>query len=516
LCRDLICKLHNNHRLIIHTALWRSCGLRIAYPRTVHVLAAGAYGYGNFGDDCYVDILQSRLAGYQLDILSRIDEAELKLHSYDASMLAGGGVLYQSLSENGANSLKHYLRYPAIAQWLGKKSFMLGIGVQGPIQTQTLTPYLSVFEGMNLRTVRDNFSARLLRGAGVVSPVMECADLLYGKAIYPKQQGRRVPGKPVLGIVASQPGENILHPRFEGFESRIQQALRILEKDFRLHFFSFDDRSDPWLQQSWTGNHSYSNYDPSQPDAIHEFIRAFENVDVFVTTRYHGVVLSVLTGTPFLAIGSPAEKVQRECDAIRHPYFLSYDSSTERIALSALEVWAERRELRELIRSEGAQRRKLALRNFELLFSEHTNAGENRTQMISKLVEATRNSSSSRTLVIWAAGSECWSEAGALFDQLRDFDCLFPPRSPLRHTSIGQRILLPEPGIFNWLAFPKDLKNKLGMNYGNVIVCHAAAERKTIDLHEIASRSGRCIWEFDVWNHSLQHHSILKPQGVIA
>jgi polysaccharide pyruvyl transferase WcaK-like protein len=482
----------------------------------VHVLAAGAYGYGNFGDDCYVDILQSRLAGYQLDILSRIDEAELKLHSYDASMVAGGGVLYQSLSENGPESLKHYLRYPAIAQWLGKKSFMIGVGVQGPIQTQSVTPFLSVLEGMNLRTVRDNFSARLLRGAGVTSPVLECADLLYSKAIYPKHRVRRTPGKPVLGVVASQPGEGILHPHFDGFDDRIQQALRILEKDFRLHFFSFDDRSDPWLAQSWTGNHMYSSFDPTRPDAVNEFIMAFENVDAFVTTRYHGVILSVMTGTPFLAIGAPAEKVQRECDAIRHPYFLSYDSSVNRIALSALEVWSERRELRELMRREGMQRRRLALRNFELLFAENSNRASSGTQMISRMVEATRKSSSPRTLVIWAAGSECWSEAGGLFAQLRDFDCLLPPRSPLRHTSIGQRILLPEPGIFNWVAFPNELKDRLGMNYDNVIVCHAAADRKAADLVDIASQSGHCIWEFDVWIHAIRHDPILKTQGVPA
>jgi hypothetical protein len=369
---------------------------------------------------------------------------------------------------------------------------------------------------MNLRTVRDNFSARMLRGAGVSSPVMECADLLYAKAIYPKHRGRRTPGKPVLGVVASQPGEGILHHRFECFEDRMQQALRILEKDFRLHFFSFDDRSDPWLAQSWTGNHLYSSFDSTRPNAINDFIQAFENVDAFVTTRYHGVILSVMTGTPFLAIGAPAEKVQRECDAIRHPYFLSYDSSADRIAVSALEVWAERRELRESMRREGAQRRKLALRNFELLFAENSNPNKNGTQKISEMVEATRKSSPSRTLVIWAAGSECWSEAGGLFDQLRDFDCLLPPRSPLRHTAIGQRILLPEPGIFNWYAFPNELKNRLGMNYDNVIVCHAGAERKAADLLEIASRSGHCIWEFDVWNHVIRHDSILKTQGLIA
>jgi len=499
----------------------------LPYPGPMNVLASGAYGYGNFGDDCYVDVLRSRMAGRNIDFLSQVDETKLRLFSYDATMLAGGGLLYDLVAECGTRSLKHYLRYPAIAQWLGKKSFMIGVGVQGRIPLQSLEPYLSVFEGMDLRTVRDNYSARILREAGVRSSVLECADLVYAKTILPMEDfaGRRS-GKPVLGIVASQPGKGFVHDEFNGFEVRFQQALRILEKDFRLHFFSFDNRTDPWLAESWSGDHSYTRFDMKSTDAINEFIRSFQSVDAFVTTRYHGVVLSILTGTPFLGVGAPDEKVQGECQAIRYPQWVSYASSADQFVEIVRETWSERGDLRELLRHAAPRRKQLAHRNFQLMASDHEMPDRNGARMIPQLATSIRNSSSMRTLVVWAAGQQSWFEASGLFEQLRAFDCVLPPNSSQRHNAIDRRFLLPEPGIFNWIAFPEDLKRTLALNYDTVIVCHEGAASKTIDLLGIAVETGKRIWEFDLWRHSIRSISdsdlafhrdrLAQTQGVTA
>jgi len=493
----------------------------------MNVLASGAYGYGNFGDDCYVDVLRSRMTGRNLDFISQVDEAELRLFSYDATMLAGGGLLYDLVAACGTRSLKHYLRYPAIAQWLGKKSFMLGVGVQGQMHPESLKPYLSVFECMDLRTVRDNYSARILREAGVRSSVLECTDLVYAKTILPKADNTAPhSGKPVLGIVVSQPGKGFVHDEFTGFEGRFQEALQILEKDFRLHFFSFDSRADPWLAECWSGDHSYTSFDLKAPDAINEFIRSFQTVDAFVTTRYHGAVLSILTGTPFLGVGAPAEKVQRECQAIRYPQYLSYASTTGQFVESVRETWCEREKLSDLLRHAAPGRKQLAHRNFQLMASEHETPGRNGSRMIPKLAAAIRNSASFRTLVVWAAGQHCWCETFGLFAQLRTFDCVLPPYSSQRHSSVDQRFLLPEPGIFNWLAFPDDLKRKLALNYDNVIVCHEGDVGKTNDLLGIAVEAGKCIWEFDLLRHSIRsipesdiaahRDHLLRIQGVSA
>lgn len=501
----------------------------LPYSAPVKVLAAGAYGYGNFGDDCYVEVLRSKMAGCHLDVLTQVDESDLRLFSYDASILAGGGLLYHWVSECGTSSLKHYLRYPAIAQWLGKKSFLIGVGVQGALQKQSLVPYLNVFEGMDVRTVRDRRSAQVLRDAGVRGSVLECADLVYTKTLYPQTQvpkERPSSGKPVLGVVASQPGRRFAHPESFGFEDRIQTALRILEKDFQLHFFSFDNRSDLWLAQSWAGNYPLSTFDMKRPDAVEAFIREFGAVDAFVTTRYHGAVLSTMTGTPFVAIGAPGEKVQRECEAIQYPHFQTYDATPDRIVRSVRDMWAEKVALRDLLQRIAPQREKLALRNFDVIAFENDKPHLNASRMIPQVVDAIRSSSPQRTLVVWAAGAEAWPEASILFDSLKNFDCVLPPDSLLQHSAMDQRIRLNLPGIFNWAAFPDDLQLKLAAKYDDVVVCHAGSASKAGDLIRIGSVSGRRVWEFRLWNHSIQSISesdlashreqVLRTQGVTA
>jgi hypothetical protein len=114
--------------------------------------------------------------------------------------------------------------------------------------------------------------------------------------------------------------------------------------------------------------------------------------------------------------------------------------------------------------------------------SEHETPDRNGARMIPRLTESVRNSTSFRNLIVWAAGPDCWSEASGLFARLRDFDCVLPPNSEQRHSGIDQRLLLPEPGIFNWKAFPDNLKRKLAQSYDNVIVCHDGAASKAIDL----------------------------------
>lgn len=479
----------------------------------MNVFATGAYGYPNFGNESYVDILQSRLSGCRLDVQSRVNENDLRLSLYDLTVLAGGGLLYDAVSAAGDASLKYYLRYPAIAQWLGKKSMMIGVGAQGSIRSETLAPFRSVLDRLDLCTVRDSHTARTLRESGMESSVLECADLFYAKTIYPnvdrlrRLEGGKSKGKPTLGVVASQPGKGLLHPEFTGFEDRFHQALRILEKTFRLYFFSFDNRSDPWLAglaDSWSGGHSYASFDMTRPDAIDAFIQSFGTIDAFVTTRYHGVLLSILTGTPFLAVGAPGEKLQRECEALRYPQFLPYSSSTNRFVEASVETWAERASLIPILHDGARQRRRLGVRNFELLECDVAFPERNGSRMIPKIAASIRQSSSFRTLVIWAAGVDCWKEASSLFNQLPGFDCVLPPKSTLRHASIEQRFPLPDPGIFNWTAFPNELKRRLELSYDNVIVCHEGAVGKIRDLLGIASAAGACVWNFDVWKHSIR------------
>ena len=317
----------------------------------------GPFRLPNFGNECYVDILQSRLAGCKLDFQSRVAEGDLQLNRYDLTILAGGGVLYHSVSGAGDSSLKYYLRYPAVAQWLGQKSMMMGVGAQGSIQSQDLVPYGSVLEGLDLCTVRDSCSARILRESGIRSSVLECADLFYTKTVYPKT-GRgglktesREASRSSVWLHRSREWDCcILNLPVLKIASRRRCAFS--RRTFRLHFFSFDNRSDPWLSDaaaSWSSGYAYTRFDVSRPDSIDAFIHAFEAVDAFVTTRYHGVLLSIMTETPFLAIGAPGTKTASRVRSHPISQFISYASSPKQFAESAHEIWAEREALRPIL-----------------------------------------------------------------------------------------------------------------------------------------------------------------------
>jgi polysaccharide pyruvyl transferase WcaK-like protein len=481
----------------------------LLYRGPVNVLATGGYGYGNFGDECYVDILQSRMSTRLIDIIPRVDESDLRLHSYDLTMLAGGGLLYHHLSKAGDESLKHYLRYPAIAQWLGKKSFLISLGAQGSIQPENFASYVHTLENLDLRTVRDGYSARLLRDSGLRSSVLECADLFYTYPIpsLPKdsrRSGSSISSKPTLAVVASQPGVGYFYSEFSGFEDRVYRALRILEKDFRIHFFSFDNRFDTWLAESWSGDCSYTKFDSANSNGTVEFIEAFRTTDVCLTTRYHGAILSTLLGTPYLAVGAPSEKLQRECEILGYSQFLSYTATADQIVKSIRAIWDGRDALSDQLKLVVPHRKRLAIRNFELMDSEIVFPERNGSRMIPQIAASIEQSSSFRTLVVWAAGANCWHEASGLFNRLSNFDCILPPKSSLRHRFLGQRFILPDPGVFNWSALPQELKGRLQKNYDNVIACHEGTASKARDLLEVASAAGTRIWEFDVWKHSVR------------
>ncbi len=481
------------------------------------VFAAGAYGYGNFGDDCYVDVLRVKLngiwPGVDLDIMSQFDETTFRPNSYDATLLAGGGLYYQWIGACGSVSLKHYLRYPAIAQWLGKKSHLIGLGVQGKLDPEFVAPYLHAIDGASLRTVRDRYSADVLRSVGVRAPILECADLVYSMPLVPDlNRPERRTSKPVLGVVASQPGREFAHDEFKGFETRFLEALRALEREFEIHFISFDNRCDTSIAGALGGNHRVSKFEIGWPNAIQEFVEDFQKIDVFVTTRYHGGVLSTMAGIPFLAIGAPNEKVDRECRSFGYPQFLSYDSNTEDFIEGIRQTWSERNALRDQLTDAALRKRRLSSRNFEVIAQEFTNAGSFGTAMIPELV---RTITSENTLVIWAAPQEHWHEAACLLDHIRNFTSLVPPLFAQTHPQMKERLPLPRPGIFNWAAFPQDLKNRLTGHFENVVVCHTSGSTKAAELKEIAAAAGSRIWEFRLWDHTISSVDAEKHQWTL-
>ncbi len=148
----------------------------------------------------------------------------------------------------------------------------------------------------------------------------------------------------MLGIAVSQPFKGILHKEYEGFEGRVLDALSNLDLEFDLHFYSFDRRNEGAIADDWTGSHSRSFYDPIRSDAVEHFVRAIGESDIFLTSRLHGVILSARIGIPFVSIGVPGEKVEREARALESSSHLPYSSDPSDIVETVRNAWASRRQ----------------------------------------------------------------------------------------------------------------------------------------------------------------------------
>ncbi len=427
-------------------------------PARMNVYAVGAYGYGNFGDDCYTSILRARLAAVWADSkvdFHRVNPTPFSPDHHRAVVLGGGGTLCRYIGECGTDNLAYFLRYPAAMHCFGKGSYALGLGVQGAFKAAGMEPLLPTLNAMTLRTVRDTASARALRAAGVHSTVHQCADLSYLLPALPHQLRSE---KPVLGIVASQPDKNVVYGETPGFEQQILRTVAELERDFAVRFISFAHHADGWLPSSIV-------YDPHRPGAIEKFIEEFGQIDICLTSRFHGIVLSVLHEIPFAAIGAPEEKLERECVALEHPLFLPYRSSASEFAAAVRLAWSERQALGMNLKAHRPRRVRLAERNIELLHSAEWKSREPRPAA----PERDRD-----TLVIWAAADEFWEEARKSIDELGQVDCLVPAQSQVRPAGAKRRFALPQGALMHWSMMPGDLTRQIKGKYDNVVLCHAS------------------------------------------
>lgn len=401
----------------------------------MNVYVLGAYLSGNLGDDCCMAVLQEKF-------VTVWPNHDVHFHRPGDTHFCPDET--EELVLGGSCRFDDYwLRYPAAMRCFGKRSAMLGLGTQGQLSIETMDRFVPVIDAMALRTVRDTRSARTLRAAGVRSSVCVCADLAYLLPSITPAKISKTGRKPVLAVFAQR-------------DERVAEALEDCASEFEIR---------PIV------------YDPEQPNSIEKFRNDLRQGDICMTTHPHGVILCVLENIPFVAIG---EEVESECSAQEYP-------ST----LSVRDAWAERSRLKELLEAAKPRRIRLAERNMELLRAMPPWELGRRDMTPEPC---------GRTLVIWAANDEFWDEARPRLDALEEFDCLIPANSNLKPTNSKKRFALPTGTLMHWAMMPTEITNEIERRYENVVLCHTQNKNAAAPhLLELASRSGRNVWEYGLW-----------------
>ncbi len=299
-----------------------------AQPR---VLIVGASNMGNVGDDLLADVLASLCSAMGAAAhFSGPDIDPLHLVHYDAVIVGGGGLIYASRDgADEAQNLANYLKFGALCSQLDIPVALIGVGDQEqrtPVAVSGLFDSDSIiarFARESLQhfksiTTRDADSTDLLIRLGAAD-CQTGADLLFlwrdraEQCIRPTATLR---GRIALsGELYSHPSvAHVLDKQAGGF------ARAAADRDFDLLVMSNDDIAHVMRTQSALRRVGASASIVDLRD--HDFdslIYLFSSYDCVVTTRFHGLVLAILSNVPAIALDHESGKCSRllhEIDAL--------------------------------------------------------------------------------------------------------------------------------------------------------------------------------------------------------
>ena len=125
------------------------------------LLIAGAFGYGNLGDNAVRDAELAFAASRGLTA-TWAAPADYPVDGYDAVAVGGGGILYDADYENIAN----YCRYVEAAKLAGKKAAFVNVGTQGFRTPRGRARMASALKAVDAISVRDPEDAIVLKALG--------------------------------------------------------------------------------------------------------------------------------------------------------------------------------------------------------------------------------------------------------------------------------------------------------------------------------------------------------------
>lgn len=294
--------------------------------RTVKVVVISAYDMGNVGDNLVSEIAkriaQSARRGR---VRVRFSPPPYRSHDIewaDVVIMGGGGLIYDSDKRNIDNymeSLKH-------AQLMGKKTAIIGVGVQGEIvSTYGKSRYKDVLNHVDLITIRHATEAAELRKIGVESPIYVLPDISFCLPNFESRSRADTEGlralerivdfkgdDGVIGVsVASEVWSNHLmealtdderNQQLQNNEALIELVGRLAKKSkVALLLHSRDDKSfyESVIQSSGSSK-NIALIDLTGIKGMRELFAIYGQLSGVIASRYHAFTLAAMSGLPVL------------------------------------------------------------------------------------------------------------------------------------------------------------------------------------------------------------------------
>jgi len=284
------------------------------------ITICGYYGFGNLGDELILSHLCKTLhsttnTSVKLFILSNSPKETQKTHKVKVFnrfnpftvffaimrsgvfLLGGGGIIQDKTS---SASLYYYLTLCLLAKLLGKEVIVFAVGVN-PLKKFNRTICSMVLNMSKCVIVRDKFSYDYLKKIGVGTK-----NLTLGVDPVFTQPITKAKSKPnqVLFVLRKQESITGLDGAIANFASFVYKKTLtpVTLGYFQKTDFEFCKNISELLPN-----------DVKQGNALEfsfENLNLFSNVNFVLTQRYHGAVLAIKAGIPFIALSDDEKLVE--------------------------------------------------------------------------------------------------------------------------------------------------------------------------------------------------------------
>ncbi|MCD6413489.1 MAG: polysaccharide pyruvyl transferase family protein [Elusimicrobia bacterium] len=255
------------------------------------MLAAGYFGYGNFGDELILDIFRQRLKNFEIAVLPKMAKHPAKTLFYilssDAVVFPGGSVFQD---ETSIGNVLFWCYVVLAARISGKPVFLLDQGFE---LKKKLSVFLvkTILKNASMISTRDKSSLKLLRKLGL-NPV-ESADAAF-RAEIPREKPNYPPKK--IGII----------PR--GNFAQWEKILSKIPKKFPGSDFEIAAVSPQDKKIAEKISKKISNGEKIKKiRRLDEMSRFLKNTDLLIAAPFHAVLCAAASGTPFIAVGYSAK-----------------------------------------------------------------------------------------------------------------------------------------------------------------------------------------------------------------